>query len=158
MIEEDDKILNAMGCQSANSFCQTVGCTPYVKFKFIIEEMKPRITNYTKMKEDRREQLLTTTADIPTRLQKGDKKDNKQVGEREKEKLGESLSIANQEQSEENNTQKNKGNQLQRQEILEGAKKMEGSEFEKNKKDEKLKKAKDILRKQIKNLQKKIDC
>ena len=66
MAEEDYEILNGMGDQAANAFCETVGCTPYVN----IGGMKPRQTQYTKSNEDQNKELPTKNSDIQPRLPK----------------------------------------------------------------------------------------
>ena len=73
MAEEDYEILNGMGDQAANAFCETVGCTPYVN----IGGMQPRQTNYTKSNKDQNKELPTKKSDIQPRLPKLNKKKKK---------------------------------------------------------------------------------
>ena len=65
MTKEDYEILNGMGNQAANTFCETVGCISYIN----IAGMKPRQTNYTNSNKDGKEELLTRKADIQPGLQ-----------------------------------------------------------------------------------------
>ena len=74
MAEEDYEILNGMGDQAANAFCETVGCTPYVN----IGGMKPRQTQYTKSNEDQIEELPAKNSDIQPRLQ-ANKQENAEI-------------------------------------------------------------------------------